>query len=55
MINQQRIADEFFCLASIDSPSYQEASIAAYLQQRFSVSVQHRIGDPMSRDAFRHP
>ncbi|MBD1399470.1 M20/M25/M40 family metallo-hydrolase [Pelovirga terrestris] len=36
MINQQRIADEFFRLASIDSPSYREASIAAYLHQRFS-------------------
>lgn len=36
MINQQRLADEFFRLASIDSPSYQEASIAAYLHQRFS-------------------
>jgi tripeptide aminopeptidase len=36
MINQQRIADEFFRLASIDSPSYQEAAIAAYLHQRFS-------------------
>lgn len=36
MINQQRIADEFFRLASIDSPSYREALIATYLQQRFS-------------------
>ncbi len=36
MINSQRLSDEFFRLASIDSPSYREAPIAAYLHQRFS-------------------
>ncbi len=36
MINSQRLSDEFFRLASIDSPSYREALIATYLQQRFS-------------------
>ncbi|HMB15884.1 MAG TPA: M20/M25/M40 family metallo-hydrolase [Pelovirga sp.] len=36
MINRQRITDEFFRLASIDSPSFQEAAIAVYLQERFS-------------------
>ncbi|MFO7765933.1 MAG: M20/M25/M40 family metallo-hydrolase [Pelovirga sp.] len=35
MINKQRLSNEFFNLASIDSPSYKEAAIAAYLQQRF--------------------
>lgn len=36
MINSQRLSDEFFNLASIDSPSFKEAAIAAYLQQRFT-------------------
>ena len=36
MINSQRLSDEFFRLAAIDSPSYREALIATYLQQRFS-------------------
>ena len=36
MINSQRLSDEFFNLASIDSPSFKEAAIAAYLQQRFA-------------------
>lgn len=35
MINSQRLIDEFFQLASIDSPSFKEASIATYLEQRF--------------------
>ncbi len=35
MINRQRITDEFARQAAIDSPSYQEAEIAAYLEQRF--------------------
>ena len=36
MINSQRLSNEFFNLASIDSPSFKEAAIAAYLQQRFT-------------------
>jgi len=36
MINRQRIIDEFFYQAAIDSPSYKEAKIARYLEQRFS-------------------
>jgi len=35
MINRQRICDEFIRQASIDSPSFQEAAIAKYLEQRF--------------------
>ncbi len=35
MINYQRLSDEFVRLAAIDSPSYREAAIAAYLHQRF--------------------
>ncbi len=35
MINRERICNEFFQQASIDSPSYQEAEIAAYLEERF--------------------
>lgn len=35
MINRQRISDEFRQQATIDSPSYQEAEIAAYLENRF--------------------
>ena len=34
MINRQRLIDEFFQQAAIDSPSYKEAAIAAYLEQR---------------------
>ncbi len=34
MINSQRIADEFARQAGIDSPSYQEAKIAVYLEER---------------------
>ncbi len=35
MINRQRICDEFMRQASIDSPSFKEAAIAEYLEQRF--------------------
>lgn len=35
MVNKQRICDEFIRQASIDSPSFQEAAIAKYLEQRF--------------------
>lgn len=35
MINRQRITAEFARQAGIDSPSYQEAEIAAYLEGRF--------------------
>jgi len=35
MINRQRIIDEFILQASIDSPSFKEATIAKYLEQRF--------------------
>ncbi len=35
MINRQRICDEFARLAAIDSPSFSEAAIAEYLEQRF--------------------
>ncbi len=35
MINRQRIIDEFTRQASIDSPSFKEAKIAKYLEQRF--------------------
>ncbi|MFO7576551.1 MAG: M20/M25/M40 family metallo-hydrolase [Pelovirga sp.] len=35
MINCQRLTDEFFRLAAIDSPSYREGAIAGYLAQRF--------------------
>lgn len=35
MINQQRVTDEFIRQAAIDSPSFKEAKIAAYLEQRF--------------------
>lgn len=34
MINQQRIIDEFATQAAIDSPSYKEGEIAAYLTKR---------------------
>lgn len=37
MINTQRLSDEFMRLTAIDSPSYKEAVIAAYLQQRFEL------------------
>ncbi len=36
MINRQRICDEFAQLASIDSPSFSEATIADYLEKRFT-------------------
>jgi len=36
MINKQRICDEFMRQASIDSPSFKEAEIAKYLQNRFN-------------------
>ncbi len=35
MINRERICTEFSRQAAIDSPSFKEAKIAAYLQQRF--------------------
>lgn len=35
MINRERISAEFMRQAGIDSPSFKEAAIAAYLQQRF--------------------
>ncbi len=35
MINRERICDEFSKQAEIDSPSYKEAAIAAYLEKRF--------------------
>jgi tripeptide aminopeptidase len=35
MINRQRICAEFIRQTSIDSPSFKEAAIATYLQQRF--------------------
>lgn len=35
MINRNRICAEFSKQAAIDSPSYQEAAIASYLEQRF--------------------
>ncbi len=35
MINRQRVIDEFTRQASIDSPSFKEAAIAKYLEQRF--------------------
>lgn len=35
MINRQRVCDEFMRQASIDSPSFQEAEIAKYLEKRF--------------------
>ncbi|SHI48032.1 peptidase T-like protein [Malonomonas rubra DSM 5091] len=35
MINRQRIIDEFFQQAAIDSPSYKEGKIASYLAERF--------------------
>ena len=35
MINHERVAGEFARLAAIDSPSYQEAEIAVYLEHRF--------------------
>lgn len=35
MVNRQRIINEFFKQAGIDSPSYKEAEIAAYLEKRF--------------------
>ena len=35
MVNQQRISDEFMRQAAIDSPSFHEAAMAEYLQQRF--------------------
>lgn len=34
MINRQRIIDEFMKQAAIDSPSYKEAAIASYLEER---------------------
>ncbi len=36
MINEQRITDEFLRQAAIDSPSFKEAEMAAYLEQRFT-------------------
>ena len=36
MINRQRICDEFSKQAAIDSPSFAEAEIAAYLEQRLT-------------------
>jgi tripeptide aminopeptidase len=35
MINRERICTEFHRQAAIDSPSFKEAAVAAYLQQRF--------------------
>jgi tripeptide aminopeptidase len=35
MINRNRISDEFAKQAAIDSPSFKESAIAAYLDQRF--------------------
>jgi len=35
MVNRQRIIDEFTRQTSIDSPSFKEAAIARYLEQRF--------------------
>ncbi|WP_321371975.1 M20/M25/M40 family metallo-hydrolase [uncultured Desulfuromusa sp.] len=35
MINQQRICDEFMRQAAIDSPSFKEAEMAKYLENRF--------------------
>lgn len=35
MINRQRLSDEFQRQAAIDSPSYHEAEMAAYLETRF--------------------
>jgi len=36
MINQQRVCTEFMRQAAIDSPSFKEADIAAYLEERLS-------------------
>ncbi|MBW6510263.1 MAG: hypothetical protein K0A94_12070 [Desulfuromonadales bacterium] len=32
-----------------------EAALQRIVDGSYVVTVQHRIGDPMSRDAFRHP
>lgn len=63
MINRDRICDEFSRQCAIDSPSFKEAEIAAYLKKRFSAfgaeiaedGTGEQIGSQSNNLVFRIP
>lgn len=63
MINQDRLAEEFFRLASIESPSFREGEISRYLTSRFQLlggevsfdAAGEEIGSPCGNMTVRFP